>query len=161
MEITGEGQLEEVDEVNAVIGDNPQEMTLLKFPSMPFGTISGCFNEASGGSTHNFVADSIVEEHNIPVEMVSTFGVQIWNGDIIHCNKVCRNLQIQLSGFTITQDYYPFAIGGACLVFGIKWLASLNTIQSNWKDMFIIFNWQGKRYELQGVRSTDSATTSL
>ncbi|OIT37390.1 putative mitochondrial protein, partial [Nicotiana attenuata] len=66
-----------------------------------------------------------------------------------------------LPGLTITQDYYPFSIGGADLVFGIKWLASLNTIQANWKDMFIIFNWQGKRYKLQGVRSANSATTSL
>ncbi|KAH0693059.1 hypothetical protein KY290_021232 [Solanum tuberosum] len=90
------------------------------------------------GSTHNFVADSIVEEHNIPVDMVPTFGVQIGNGDIIRCNKVCRNLQIQLPG-----------------------LASLNTIQANWKDMFLIFNWQGKRYKLHGVTSTDSVTTSL
>lgn len=29
------------------------------------------------------------------------------------------------------------------------------------EDMFIIFNWQGTHYKLQGVRSTDSATTSL
>ena len=74
------------------------------------------------------------------VEIVLTFGVQLGNGDIIRCNKVCQNLQIQLSGFTITQDYYPFALGGTDFIFGFKWLASLNIIQSNWKDMFIIFN---------------------
>ncbi|KAH0765114.1 hypothetical protein KY285_000985 [Solanum tuberosum] len=175
MEITGEGQLEEVDEVNAVIGDNPQENDLAEISfhailGQSVGATMKLQGEINGkkvlilvdsGSTHNFVADSIVEEHNIPVEMVSIFGVQIRNGDIIHYNKVCRNLQIQLPGITITQDYYPFAIGGADLIFGIKWLASLNTIQANWKDMFIIFNWQGKRYKLQGVRSTNSATTSL
>ncbi|KAH0781471.1 hypothetical protein KY290_001069 [Solanum tuberosum] len=139
MEITGEGQLEEVDEVNAVIGDNPQENDLAEISfhailGQSVGATMKLQGEINGkevlilvdsGSTHNFVADSIVEEHNIPVEMVSTFGVQIRNGDIIHCNKVCRNLQIQLLGFTITQDYYPFAIGGADLIFGIKWLASL------------------------------------
>ncbi|KAH0706344.1 hypothetical protein KY285_010847 [Solanum tuberosum] len=175
MEITGEVRVEEVDKVNAVVGDNPHENDLAEISfhfvlgqsvcaTMKFqGEINGkkVFILVDSVSTHNFVADSIVEEHNIPVEMVPTFGVQIGNGDTIRCNKVCRNLQIQLSGFTITQDYYPFAIGGADLFFGIKWLASLNTIQANWKDMFIIFNWQGKRYKLQGVRSTDSATTSL
>jgi len=108
------------------------------------------------GSTHNFVVESIVEKHKLPVEIVPTFGVQIGNVAIIHCNKVCRNLQIQLPGFTITQDYYPFALGGADLVFGINWLVSLNTIQANWKDMFIIFYWKEKRYKLQGMRSVSS-----
>ncbi|KAH0682422.1 hypothetical protein KY290_020987 [Solanum tuberosum] len=175
MKITGEDQLEEVDEVNAVIGDNPQENDLAEISfhailGQSVGATMKLQGEINGkkvlifvesGSTHNFVVDSIVEEHNILVEMVPTFGVQIGNGDIIRCNKVCRNLQIQLTGFTITQDYYPFAIGGADVVFGIKWLASLNTIQANWKDMLIIFNWQGKRYKLQCVRSTDSATATL
>ncbi|KAH0750729.1 hypothetical protein KY290_029961 [Solanum tuberosum] len=118
-----------VDEVNAVIGDNPQENDLaeISFHAI-LGQLVGATMKLQGeingkkflilvdsGSTHNFMADSIVEEHNIPVEMVPTFGVQIGNGDIIRYNK----------------------------------------------DMFMIFNWQGKRYKLQGVRLTDSATTSL
>ncbi|KAG5595859.1 hypothetical protein H5410_037091 [Solanum commersonii] len=113
------------------------------------------------GSTHNLVVESIVEKHKLLVEIVPTFGVQIGNGDIIRCNKVCRNLQILLPSFIITQDYYPFALGGTDLVFDVKWLASLNTIQANWKDMFIIFNWKGKRYKLQGMRSANSAMASL
>ncbi|PHT36034.1 hypothetical protein CQW23_23734 [Capsicum baccatum] len=101
------------------------------------------------------------EEHKLPVETAPTFSMQIGNGDIISYNKVCRNLQIQLSGFTVTQDYYSFAIGWPDLVSGIKWLASLKTIQANWNDIFILFNWKGKHYKLQGVRSTNSTMASL
>ncbi|KAH0709508.1 hypothetical protein KY284_010935 [Solanum tuberosum] len=142
MEITKEVQWEEVDEVNAVVGDNPHEndLTEISFHSVLGQSVCATMKlqgEINGKkvlilvdsvSTHNFVADSIVEEHNIPVEMVPTFGVQIGNGDIIRCNKVCQNLQIQLSGFTITQDYYPFAIGGADLFFWYQMITEQSAV---------------------------------
>lgn len=43
------------------------------------------------GFTHNFVVESIVKEHKLPVDTVPTLSVQIGNRDIIHCNKVYRN----------------------------------------------------------------------
>nr|GEZ50966.1 retrotransposon Gag domain, retroviral aspartyl protease [Tanacetum cinerariifolium] len=49
--------------------------------------------------------------------------------------------------------------GGADLVLGIQWLATLNTVQANWKEMFMIFNVEGKRYKLQGI-TTDSQRSS-
>lgn len=40
---------------------------------------------------------------------------------------------------------------------GIKWLASLNTVQANWNKMFMIFWLNGKKYKLQGL-TTNSDT---
>ncbi|XP_070006003.1 uncharacterized protein [Nicotiana sylvestris] len=131
MELTGGDQLDDVDDINAT-NDDPQETDIAEI------------------SFHAILGHSVG----------TTMKLQ-GNGGIIRCNKVCRNLQIQLPGLTITQDHYPFVVGGVDLVFGIKWLASLNTIQANWKDMFIIFNWQGKRYKLQGVRSANFTVASL
>lgn len=37
------------------------------------------------------------------------------------------------------------------MVLGVKWLASLNTIQANWNEMFHIFSVNSKKYKLQGV----------
>lgn len=39
--------------------------------------------------THNFIAETIVGELDFLVQTIPSFGVQIGNGDIIHCNKVC------------------------------------------------------------------------
>ncbi|KAD5961022.1 hypothetical protein E3N88_12495 [Mikania micrantha] len=58
-----------------------------------------------------------------------------------------------VSSLTITQDFYPFSIGGVDVVLGIQWLSSLNTVQANWNDMFLIFSIDGKQYKLQGVTS--------
>lgn len=54
-----------------------------------------------------------------------------------------------------------FTIGGANLVLGIKWLASLDTVQANWSKMFIIFNLDGKGYKLQGVWTEVPTETTL
>lgn len=51
---------------------------------------------------------------------------------------------MKFRGLTIDQDFYPFSVGGTNLVLGIKWLASLNTVQANWNKMFFIFNLNGK-----------------
>ncbi|KAL7116648.1 hypothetical protein ACP275_03G017300 [Erythranthe tilingii] len=106
------------------------------------------------GSTHNFVAKQIVQDVALPIQEVPSFGVKIGNGDVIKCDQICRDISVQLPGLTIIQDFYPFALGGADLVLGIKWLASLNTVQANWNEMFLIFQLNGKKYKLQGVPHT-------
>ncbi|PWA93151.1 retrotransposon gag domain, Retroviral aspartyl protease [Artemisia annua] len=37
------------------------------------------------------------------------------------------------------------------VVLGIQWLATLNTVQANWKEMFMKFTIDGKEYKLQGL----------
>ncbi|PWA77496.1 retrotransposon gag domain, Retroviral aspartyl protease [Artemisia annua] len=39
----------------------------------------------------------------------------------------------------------------ADVVLGIQWLATLNTVQANWKEMFMKFTIDGKEYKLQGL----------
>ncbi|KAF7823969.1 putative mitochondrial protein [Senna tora] len=68
---------------------------------------------------------------------------------------------MKLKGLKLVQDCYPSAIGGADMVLGIKWLASLNTVQANWNDMFMIFEWNGKKYKLKGLQHTQSNSVSL
>ncbi|KAD7117361.1 hypothetical protein E3N88_04629 [Mikania micrantha] len=86
-------------------------------------------------------------------QMVNPFGVQIGNGEIIRCSKVCRDVSLQVADLKIQKDFYPFSIGGADGVLGIQWLSSLNTVQANWNEMFLIFTVDGKKYKLQGVSS--------
>ncbi|KAK4276310.1 hypothetical protein QN277_019274 [Acacia crassicarpa] len=101
------------------------------------------------GSTHNFISHKLIQRLGIPFKIVPYFGVQIADSSIIRCNQVCQGVEIQLKGLTITQDFFPFNISDD-FVLGIKWLATLNTIQANWKEMFLIFSINGKNYKVQG-----------
>lgn len=92
------------------------------------------------GPTHNFVAEEIVTKLGLTVKYIPTFGVQIGNGEIIKCNQVCHDLSVEVSIVVIKHDFFPFSFSGADMVLGIQWLTSLNTIQANWNEMFLIFN---------------------
>ncbi|PWA40826.1 retrotransposon gag domain, Retroviral aspartyl protease [Artemisia annua] len=107
------------------------------------------------GSTHNFISDALVKGLHLNTQVVARFSVQIGNGDFIRCGHICKNLPIQINELKIVQDFYPFSLGGADLVLGIQWLETLNTVQANWKEMFMIFNVDGKRYKWLGI-TTDS-----
>lgn len=98
------------------------------------------------GSTHNFISDVLVKELRLNTQSVAPFGVQIGNGDFIRCGHMCKNLPIQINDIKVVQDFYPFSIGGADLVLSIQWLEILNTVQANWKQMFMIFKVDGKTY---------------
>nr|GEY16782.1 hypothetical protein [Tanacetum cinerariifolium] len=106
-----------------------------------------------GGSTHNFISDVLVNELKLTSKPMAPFGVQIGNGDIIRCSNICKNLLVQVNELKITQDFHPFSLGAADLVLGIQLLATLNTVQANWKEMFMVFEIDGKQYKLQGVVS--------
>ncbi|KAD4888929.1 hypothetical protein E3N88_21002 [Mikania micrantha] len=106
-----------------------------------------------GGSTHNFVSDVLVNELKLETQLIEPFGVQIGNGDVIRCGRICKNIPVQVGELTITQDFHPFSLGGADLVLGVQWLATLNTVQANWREMFMIFTIDGKKYKFQGVES--------
>ncbi|GJS88217.1 retrotransposon gag domain, retroviral aspartyl protease [Tanacetum coccineum] len=114
-----------------------------------------------GGSTHNFISDILVSELKLATELVAPFGVQIGNGDVIRCGQICKDLSLQVNDLKIIQDFHPFSLGGADLVLGIQWLATLNTVQANWKELFMIFTIDGKRYKLQGVQSGPQKSSSF
>ena len=70
-------------------------------------------------------------------------------------------MEIKVADLKISQDFFPFALGSTDLVLGIKWLASLNTVEANWNKMFMVFWVDGKKYRLQGVASGPNSSVCL
>lgn len=64
------------------------------------------------GLTHNFVAEEIVTELGLAVQYTPSFGVHIGNREIIKCNKVCRDLSIEVSKLVIKDDFFHFPLVG-------------------------------------------------
>ncbi|MFS7984905.1 putative retrotransposon gag domain, aspartic peptidase domain superfamily [Helianthus anomalus] len=103
------------------------------------------------GSTHNFITASLVPKIGLSTHEVVPFGVKIGNGDIIRCSQICKDVVLHIADLQITQNFYPFSLGGADVVLGIQWLATLNTVQANWREMFLKFTLGGRDYKLQGM----------
>ncbi|GKD69848.1 retrotransposon gag domain, retroviral aspartyl protease [Tanacetum coccineum] len=154
----------EVNENEYEEGINQQDMAEISFHAILSktlgttmkveGTLEGrkVLTLVDSGSTHNFISTSLVKQLGLKVSTVPSFGVQIGNGKIIQCNQICCGFSLVLPGLKITEDYFPFFIRGADLVLGIKWLASLNTVQANWNEMFMIFYVNEKKYKLKQMR---------
>ena len=43
-------------------------------------------------------------------------------------------------------------IGGIDVVLGVQWLQSLGTIAFNFQELFMKFLWEGKEFELRGIK---------
>ncbi|GKC86278.1 ty3-gypsy retrotransposon protein [Tanacetum coccineum] len=87
-----------------------------------------------GGSTHNFISNTLVPELKMVTVFITPFGIQIGNGDIIRCNQHCKDISVKLPYIKIVQDFYPFSIEGVDLVLGVQWLATLNTSMDQHMD---------------------------
>ncbi|KAD7479902.1 hypothetical protein E3N88_03038 [Mikania micrantha] len=114
-----------------------------------------------GGSTHNFISEVLVNELHLCTQPIEPFGVQIGNGDVIRCGRICKSLSVKVEDLSITQDFHPFSLGGVDVVLGVQWLATLNTVQANWKEMFMIFTIEGKKYKFQGITSGPQKSSSF
>ncbi|GJT48170.1 retrotransposon gag domain, retroviral aspartyl protease [Tanacetum coccineum] len=114
-----------------------------------------------GGSTHNFISDVLVNELKLTTQPLAPFGVQIGNGDVIRCGQICKNLPVQINDLKITQDFHPFSLRDVDLVLGIQWLTTLNTIQANWKELFMIFSIDGKGYKPEGIVTGPQKSSSF
>ncbi|XP_054824059.1 uncharacterized protein LOC129322054 [Prosopis cineraria] len=141
MEITEEG-----DEVALPLEDGEPEEIRTEGAEISLNAILG----SNTGSAMK------LKELRLPTHYISAFGVQIGDSSIVRCNRVCKDVRVKLTELTIKEDFFPFSLGGADLVLGIKWLASLNTVQANWNELFMIFWLNGKRYKLQGVPNATS-----
>ncbi|KAL8167549.1 LOW QUALITY PROTEIN: hypothetical protein V2J09_009048 [Rumex salicifolius] len=110
------------------------------------GTIEGrsVLILVDSGSTHNFISAQLAASLGLETKEVPMFGVTIGNGAIISCDRICPDVAIQLPGVILRQDFFAFDMGTAELVLGVCWLASLNTVEANWKELFLTFRQQGR-----------------
>nr|GEV13730.1 retrovirus-related Pol polyprotein from transposon opus [Tanacetum cinerariifolium] len=79
----------------------------------------------------------------------------------VFLNGLKDELKSYVNELKINQDFHPFSLGGADLVLGIQWLATLNTVQANWKEMFMVFKIEEKQYKLQGIVSGPQKSSSF
>ena len=97
------------------------------------------------GSTHNFLSMGVVKRVGISIDCLEPLNVQMENGEIVSCNGICRQVSITLENPVIKDDFYPFELGNVDVVLRVKWLALLDTVQANWRHMFLKFQ-QGRKW---------------
>jgi len=65
-----------------------------------------------GGTTHNFIDESFVDNKRIKNEPFAGFNVATSKGDISPCTKLVKQFKVSLDNYEVIDDFYVFPKGG-------------------------------------------------
>ena len=102
------------------------------------------------GATNNFISNQAVQTLRIKCEDCDKFGVRLDNEEEILGKGVCRQVELQIQGLSIVQDFLSLDLGNSDLILGIQWLETLGPVTTNWKTQMMQFTWQGQKIILIG-----------
>lgn len=142
--------------MNSIVGITSDKTLKIKGEIEKVGVIVLADSEAS----HNFISHDLVRKLGMQIEKGKRFGVMVGNGVTMR-GGVCRGVQLEVQGVKITQDFFPFDLGGADVVLGVTWLSSLGDVCANWKNLTMKFELGGRRVSLQGDPSLVKTVVSL
>ncbi|KAL5789485.1 hypothetical protein ACOSQ2_004373 [Xanthoceras sorbifolium] len=75
-----------------------------------------------GGSTHNFLDQTVVTKFGLLVIRDKVFQVTVGNKEIIECTGRCLGLSLTIQGFTVRADFYVLPVAACQAVLGVQWL---------------------------------------
>ncbi|KAL5736045.1 hypothetical protein ACOSQ2_030833 [Xanthoceras sorbifolium] len=92
-----------------------------------------------GGSTHNFVDQSLVKKCGLTVTNDHAFQVIVANREKIDCVGRYLALSLEIQGYKMQVDFYVLLIVACQLVLGVQWLATLGPIETDYKKLTMTF----------------------
>ncbi|KAF5761352.1 putative retrotransposon gag domain, aspartic peptidase domain superfamily [Helianthus annuus] len=105
-----------------------------------------------GGSTHNFISQTLVDQLGLTIEKDVNFEVLVANEDTLVCAGRVRNLTIMFSGYTLTTDLFVLPIVAHPVVLGIQWLKTLGPVEFDFQDLTIGFRIANSSHKLHGLQ---------
>lgn len=81
-----------------------------------------------GGSTHNFLDQTVASKCGLPMIRSKNIKVMVANKETMECTRFCQALTINIQGTPITADYYVLPMVVCLIVLGVQWLATLGPI---------------------------------
>lgn len=88
------------------------------------------------GATYSFVSTRVVE---LALPYLSTGGykIRVGNGMNFQQEGTCKGVQVQIQGYTLTEDFFPFGLGSANVV--LDWLRTLEEVHADWSKFTMKF----------------------
>ena len=104
-----------------------------------------------GGSTHNFIDQSIVSQFGLQEIRDKTFQVMVANREKIVCGGRCLALSILIQGHVVIADFYVLPVAACHVVLGVQWLATLGPIETDYRNLTMTFTDGGTKRMFQGI----------
>lgn len=113
------------------------------------------------GATHNFLSLNLVTTLGLPICETEPYGVRMGTGDKEQGRGICQGIRLQLNDLEIVEEFLPLRLGSSDVILGMKWLETLGTTQTNWKNQTMDFEVDGRQVRLVGDRSLGKSLVTL
>ncbi|GJV30346.1 putative mitochondrial protein [Tanacetum coccineum] len=97
------------------------------------------------GSTHNFLDLNAAKRLGCKMSRTCPLQVSVANGQVMSSIYECKNFKWTIQGSVFETDVMILPLGGCEMMLGIQWLATLGTIQFDFKNLVMDFMYKGKR----------------
>lgn len=114
-----------------------------------------------GGSSESFIQPRIAQFLKLPVESATNFRVLIGNGQTMQTEGWLPQLSVLIQGHELQVPVHLLPVGGADLILGSTWLATLGLYVADYATLVIKFFQQGKFITLQGDKNIQPTQAQL
>lgn len=97
----------------------------------------------NSGSTHNFIAKSVVRQAALSLQSWTDLRVTVANDDRMVSHGVCRDLTVCIGEEAFSLDCYAIPLDGFDVVLGVQWLGTLGPIIWDFSNMTMTFGRAG------------------
>lgn len=87
------------------------------------------------GASPNFILKDLISKCGLKQEATLPYVVEVGDGHKVHCQGKCQVFILDLQGLQIQQEFFVFNLGGADIVLGLKWLASLGEVKTDFGQL--------------------------
>ncbi|GJZ63642.1 transposon ty3-G gag-pol polyprotein [Tanacetum coccineum] len=108
-----------------------------------------------GGSTHNFIDQTLVDRFGLSIDRKITFEVIVGNRAKELCPGRVRDLSLTIQGYTITTDFWVLPAAACPVVLGIQWLKTLGPVETDYQKLTLGFTIAGATHILQGLQASE------
>ena len=105
-----------------------------------------------GGSTHNFIQQSVAHELGLPLSPTQSLRVLVGNGQELQCAQICTATSLSIQGRVLVVDLFVLGLSGADVVLGAQWLKQLGPVLMDYQNLTMQF-FYNTRIELRGDSS--------
>lgn len=102
------------------------------------------------GATHNFISPKVVEALGLQLVPSKPLGVKLGDDHRVLTMGKCAAISLVLGEMETTIDAYILELGGVDLILGVVWLENLGKVTMDWKEMSMVFNYNGNLVKLIG-----------
>lgn len=103
------------------------------------------------GSTHNFLSIDTASKLQLPISTKERLTVVVGNGDKLHSQGHCSNVELQVQQHQFQVDFYLLSLHDYEVVLGTQWLSTVGPILWDFAKLTMTFKMQEKEIKLQGL----------